>query len=72
MKQSAAGKIRLLSWQIDQMVDELPFFILRLEEFSNMLDERLDFGTFKFCFVVGTTVVVRGRFISYNLFSGTL
>ena len=32
---------------------------MRIEEFANLLDERLDLGTFKFCFVVGATVVVR-------------
>ena len=57
VKQGEAGKIHLVSWQIDQLVDELPIFILRLDEFSSMLDERLLFGTFKFCFIVGVTLV---------------
>lgn len=53
-----AGKIRTVSWQIEQIVDELPLFLFKLEEFSNLLDERLDFGTFKFCFVTISTFVV--------------
>ena len=58
MKQTPAGKVRLVTWQIDQVVDELPLFMTRLEEFTNMLEEKLDFAAFKFCFVAGATVVV--------------
>lgn len=53
-----AGKVRTVSWQMEQVVDELPLFLLRLEEFSNLVDERMDFGTFKFCFVVMATFLV--------------
>ena len=29
-------------------MDELPLYLLRLNEFSSLIDERMDFGTFKF------------------------
>lgn len=51
------GKIRFLSLQIKLILEELPIVSLRLEEFTNMLDERLHFGTFKFCFLVGVTFI---------------
>ena len=57
-KESPAGKARQISWQIEQIVDELPLYLMRIEEFANLLDERLVLGTFKFCFVVGATMVV--------------
>ncbi len=59
VKQTPAGKVRLVSWQIDHITDELPLFLMQFEEFSNLPDERLDFGAFKFCFIVGATLVVR-------------
>ena len=40
--------MRTVSWQMEQLVDELPLYLLRLGEFSNLIDERMDFGTFKF------------------------
>lgn len=43
-----AGKVRTVSWQMEQLVDELPLYLLRLNEFSSLIDERMDFGTFKF------------------------
>ncbi len=56
-----------MSWQIDQIVDELPLFMMRLEEFTNLLEEKLDFGAFKFCFIVGATIVV-SPFLNINVF----
>ncbi len=58
MKQTPAGKVRLVSWQIDQMSDELPLFAMRLQEFTNLLEEKLDFAAFRFCFIVGVNIVV--------------
>ena len=55
---SPAGKVRNVSWHIEQVVDEIPLYLLRLEEFSHMLHERVDFGAFKFCFMVATTFIV--------------
>ena len=40
--------MRTVSWQMEQLVDELPLYLLRLNEFSSLIDERMDFGTFKF------------------------
>ncbi len=56
-----AGKVRTVSWQLEQAIDELPLLQLRLEQFSNLVDERMDFGTFKFCFTVTATYMVRTR-----------
>lgn len=58
MKQGIAGKIRLVSWQIDQIIDELPLLMMKLKEFSNLLYDKLSFSTFKFCFVVGASFAV--------------
>ncbi len=58
MKQCPAVKVRLIAWQLEQTIDEMPLFVMRLGEFSSILDEKLDFGTFKFCFVVGATLIV--------------
>lgn len=52
-----AGKVRTVSWQMEQLVDELPLYLLRLNEFSSLIDERMDFGTFKFCFVFMATFI---------------
>ena len=57
-----AGKVRTVAWQLEEVVEELPLFILKLDWFSKLLDEHLDFGTFKFCFVVAATFVVRTQF----------
>jgi len=58
VKKCFPGKIRLLAWQLEQIADEIPFFSLRLQEFANDLQEKLDLATFKFCFVVGSQMLV--------------
>lgn len=55
---SFAQKVRSVSRNLDQLIDELPFFLLRLEEVTAALDDRVEWRDFKFCFKVGTSKVV--------------
>lgn len=51
-------KVRSVARNLEQMIDELPIFLLRLEDVIAALDEKLDWREFKFCFKVGTSKVV--------------
>lgn len=55
---SFAHKVRSVSRNLEQLIDELPFFLLRLEEVTEALDDRVEWRDFKFCFKVGTSKVV--------------
>ncbi|XP_025828986.1 uncharacterized protein LOC108743837 [Agrilus planipennis] len=54
---SQSQKVRSVARNLEQVFEELPFFLLRLEEISVMLDDKLDWKEFKFCFKVGTSKV---------------
>lgn len=60
---SPLQKVRSVARNLEQMIEELPIFLLRLEEVTAALDEKLEWREFKFCFKVGTSKVVRLFFI---------
>lgn len=55
---SSAQKIRSIARNLEQLIEELPIFLLRLEEVTTAFDEKLEWREFKFCFKVGTSKVV--------------
>jgi len=57
VEQPAAERIRDISRQIEQLVDEIPFTIHKLHSFSNILQEKLDLESFKFCFTVAASLI---------------
>jgi len=57
VEQPAAEKVRDISRQIEQLVDEIPFTIHKLQSFSNILQEKLDLESFKFCFTVASSLI---------------
>ncbi|XP_017785530.1 PREDICTED: uncharacterized protein LOC108568763 isoform X2 [Nicrophorus vespilloides] len=50
-------KIRSVSRNLHQILEELPIFLIRIEEISKALDDRVEWKEFKFCFKVGTSKV---------------
>ncbi|XP_065345605.1 uncharacterized protein LOC135943121 isoform X1 [Cloeon dipterum] len=50
-------KIRSVLRHVDQIVGELPIFLLRLEEVMAALEDKFEWKDFKFCFKVGTSKV---------------
>ncbi|KAK7869304.1 hypothetical protein R5R35_012870 [Gryllus longicercus] len=54
---TSANKVRSVARNLEQLIEELPIFLLRLEEVTAALDDRLDWREFKFCFKVGTSKV---------------
>ena len=57
VEQPAGERIRDISRQIEQLVDEIPFTIHKLHNFSNILQEKLDLESFKFCFTVAASLI---------------
>jgi len=57
IEQPLHEKIRDIAHQIEQLIDEIPLMLLRLDEFSHTLQEKLDIETFKFIFIVGSSTV---------------
>jgi hypothetical protein len=55
---TSANKVRSVAHNLEQLIEELPIFILRLEEVTAALDDKLEWREFKFCFKVGTSKVV--------------
>lgn len=60
---TSGNKVRSVSRSLEQLVEELPVFLLRLEEVTAALDDKLEWREFKFCFKVGSSKVV-----SYSFF----
>lgn len=58
-------KARSVSRNLEQLIDELPFFLLRLVEITGALDDRVEWRDFKFFFKVSTSKVVS---ITYSMF----
>ncbi|XP_044732009.1 uncharacterized protein LOC123294888 [Chrysoperla carnea] len=65
---TGSQKIRSVSRNLEQLIEELPIFLLRLEEVTAALDEKLEWREFKFCFKVGTSKVaaVLHKFVSHR------
>ncbi|KAL3270189.1 hypothetical protein HHI36_009246 [Cryptolaemus montrouzieri] len=58
MEMSNAQKVRSISRNIEQLIDEIPLlFLIRLEEVTDSSDKGLGWRDFKFCFQVGTSKV---------------
>ena len=57
VEQSAADKIREVARQIEQLIDEISFVIHKMKNFSNLLQEKLDLESFKFCFTVAASLI---------------
>jgi hypothetical protein len=55
---TSANKVRSVARNLEHLIEELPIFLLRLEEVTAALDDRLEWREFKFCFKVGTSKVV--------------
>lgn len=55
---TSGNKVRNVSRSLEQVVEELPVILLRLEEVIAALDDRLEWREFKFCFKVGSSKVV--------------
>lgn len=55
---TGAQKVRSVARNLEQLIEELPILLLRLEEVTAALDDRLEWREFKFCFKVGTSKVV--------------
>jgi len=56
-EQSVHEKVRDISRQIEQLIDEIPLTIHKLAAFSNHLQEKLDLESFKFCFTVAASLI---------------
>lgn len=54
---SPASKIRCVSRNLERLIEELPLFLLRLEEVTGALDKKLKWREFKFCFKIGMSKV---------------
>lgn len=53
-----AQKVRSIARNLELLIEELPVFLLRLEDDTSAFDEKLVWREFKFCFKVGTSKVV--------------
>ncbi|KAJ8937023.1 hypothetical protein NQ314_012105 [Rhamnusium bicolor] len=54
---SPTQKVRSIARNLEQLIEELPIFLIRLEETAAASDEKLEWSDFKFCFKVGTSKV---------------
>jgi len=55
---TSANKVRSVARNLEQLIAELPIFLLRLEEVTAALDDKLEWKEFKFYFKIGTSKVV--------------
>lgn len=55
---TSANKVRSVTRNLEQLIEELPVFLLRMEEVMAALDDKFEWREFKFCFKVGTSKVV--------------
>lgn len=62
---SQSNKVRSVLRNFEQIIDELPIFLLRLEEINSAVDDRIQWREFKFCFKVATSKVV-SRLINFK------
>ncbi|GFG38681.1 hypothetical protein Cfor_08266 [Coptotermes formosanus] len=54
---TSANKVRSVARNLEQLIAELPIFLLRLEEVTAALDDKLEWKEFKFYFKIGTSKV---------------
>lgn len=61
------GKIRSVFHNLEQIIEELPVFLLRLEEVNAAVDDGIQWREFKFCFKIATSKVVN-HFLTFCYF----
>lgn len=59
---SPPQKVRSVARNLEQLIEELPMFLQRLEETMEALEDRLEWIDFKFSFKIGTSKAVRNSF----------
>ncbi|CAG9817046.1 unnamed protein product [Phaedon cochleariae] len=57
IQMSSSQKIRSIARNLEQLIEELPIFLIKLEETASVFDDRLGWRDFKFCFKVGTSKI---------------
>ncbi|XP_059480539.1 uncharacterized protein LOC132199661 [Neocloeon triangulifer] len=57
LSMTTANKVRSVSRNVEQLTEELPIFLLRLEEVMAALEEKFEWRDFKFCFRDGASKV---------------
>ena len=57
VEQPAPEKVRDVARQIEQLVDEISFLIHKMQTFSNIIQEKVDLESFKFCFTVASSLI---------------
>lgn len=55
---SPPQKVRSIARNLEQLIEELPMFLQRLEEVMEALDDRLEWIDFKFSFKILTSKAV--------------
>jgi len=60
---TTAVKIRCVSRNLEQLLEELPVFLLRLEEIMIAFDDRFQWKDFKFCLQLAISQVVSNNLI---------
>lgn len=60
-------KARCVSRNLEQLIEELPVFLLRLEEIMMAFDDRFQWKDFKFCLQLAISQVVSGLY-NYLIF----
>lgn len=51
-------KIRCVSYNFEQLLEELPIFLLKLEEIMTTFDDQFEWKNFKFCLQLGISQIV--------------
>lgn len=55
---SPAQKISCVTTDVEKLIEELPMFLMRLEDVTDVFDDSINWREFKFCFKVGTSKLV--------------
>lgn len=59
---NAANKKQTIRQNLEQLILDIPTYILIIENISNSLDEKIGWKEFKFCFKLATSQIVRTIF----------
>ena len=51
-------KVRSIAKNLEQLIDEVPLFLVRIEELMAALDEKVTWKDWKYSFKLGTSKVV--------------
>lgn len=55
---NAANKKQTIRQNLEQLILDIPTYILIIENISNSLDEKIGWKEFKFCFKLATSQIV--------------